>query len=275
MSDSLLHYDIFIEPSLRRVKVNFAGQTLVDTRDALLVHERGHVPVYYVPVHQVRDDLLHPSDTTTHSPHKGDARYWDLKYGEDWSENAVWRFTRPSTDVGERLKEYYAFDWRAVDVWYEEDEELFAHSHARDPYKRIDALASSRHVRVVVDDVVVADSCHPVAVFETGVPTLYYLPLQDVRTDLLEPTRTVTHCPYKGAARYWSISVGGKTRQDVVWSYSSPFTDMSKIAGLLAFLPERVDRFEVDGESLGVGDWNFSVLDYFNHGRFFGPKHTP
>lgn len=273
MSHPLQSFDVFIEPSARRVRVRFAGQIVADTRAALRFHERGHVPVYYIPVQDVREDLLHASDLTTHSAGKGQARYWDLRFGEYWSENAVWRYGESDTPLGQRIRHYYAFDWRAVDVWYEEQEELYAHSHVRDPFKRIDILPTSRHIRVIVGGEVVADSRHAVAAFETGVPVLYYLPLQDVRTDLLEPTATVSNCPYKGTARYWTIQAGGRSYVDAVWSYSAPFSEMGKVAGMLAFYPERVDRFEVDGKALGEEEWNLSVLDFLAKGNFYaGPR---
>lgn len=92
------------------------------------------------------------------------------------------------------------FYWDRVDHWYEEDEEVF--KHARDPYHRVDALQSSRHVQVVVNGEIVADTKRPVLLFETGLPTRYYIPATDVRTDLLTATDTASVCPYKGTATY-------------------------------------------------------------------------
>ncbi len=92
--------------------------------------------------------------------------------------------------------------------WFEEDEPVY--THPRDPYSRVDILASSRHVRVELDGVTVADSHQPRILFETGLPPRYYLPLTDVRMDLLRPSATQTHCPYKGTASYWSVTAGGE-----------------------------------------------------------------
>ena len=78
--------------------------------------------------------------------------------------------------------------------------------HARDPYRRVDVLHSSRHVRVTLNGEVVADSERPLLLFETGLPTRYYLPPQDVRLDLLRQSPTVTQCPYKGVATTWSAA---------------------------------------------------------------------
>ena len=117
------------------------------------------------------------------------------------------------------------------------------YTHPRDPFHRVDILASSRHVRVEVDGVTVADSVQPMILFETGLPPRYYLPLSDLRLDLLTPTGTVTHCPYKGAATYWSIG----SHPDIVWSYRAPLPESQKIAGRACFFDEKVDVY-LDGE---------------------------
>ncbi|MDQ1374850.1 MAG: hypothetical protein QOJ09_2188, partial [Actinomycetota bacterium] len=147
----------------------------------------------------------------------------------------------------EAVPDHVAFDWGVMDSWFEEDEEVFV--HARDPYKRIDALRSSRHVRVEVDGVVLAESDHPTILFETSLPPRYYLPKVDVRMDLLEPTDTVTRCPYKGQARYWSARIGDRLEQDIAWSYPSPFPESQPVMALVCFYNERVDLI-VDGERL-------------------------
>jgi uncharacterized protein (DUF427 family) len=98
-----------------------------------------------------------------------------------------------------------------VDAWFEEDEEVF--THPRDPHTRVDVLPSSRHVRVEVDGLTIAESASPRLLFETGLPVRYYLPKTHVRMDLLMPTDTVTHCPYKGQAEYWSVRAGDQVHE--------------------------------------------------------------
>lgn len=144
----------------------------------------------------------------------------------------------------DELQDTIRFDWSTMDAWFEEDEEVF--THPRDPYTRVDILPSSRHVRVEVDGVVVAESTKPTLLFETGLPTRYYLPKTDVRMDLLTPTAASSHCPYKGRAGYWSLSLGETFLEDVAWSYRTPLPESQKIAGLVCFYPERVDLY-VDG----------------------------
>jgi uncharacterized protein (DUF427 family) len=99
---------------------------------------------------------------------------------------------------------------------------------------------------VDVDGTTVAESTSPRMLFETGLPVRYYLPKTDVRLDLLTPTETVTHCPYKGQAEYWSVHTEGGVRDDLAWSYRAPFPESQKIAGLIAFYNEKVDIY-VDG----------------------------
>jgi uncharacterized protein (DUF427 family) len=131
-----------------------------------------------------------------------------------------------------------------MDEWLEEDEPVY--THPRDPYSRVDILASSRHVRVELDGVTLAESRSPRILFETGLPVRYYLPISDLRMDLLRPSQTSTHCPYKGTAGYWSVEVNGKLYEDYVWIYRAPLPESQKIAGLACFYNEKVDLY-VDG----------------------------
>ena len=168
-----------------------------------------------------------------------------MRVGNHFEENAVWSYETPF-DEGESYAGYLAFYWKKMDQWLEEDEEIFI--HARNPYKRIDAIQSSRPVRVVLGGETVAESSQAHFLFETGMPTRYYIPTEDVRMDLLAPTETKTGCPYKGSAVYWSAEVGGEKYEDIVWSYPEPLPEVHKIAGLVCFYNEKVDDIFVDGE---------------------------
>jgi uncharacterized protein (DUF427 family) len=132
-----------------------------------------------------------------------------------------------------------------MDSWFEEDEEVF--THPRNPYTRVDILASSRHVRVEVEGETIAESTSPRLLFETGLPVRYYLPKTHVRMDLLVPTQTESHCPYKGQAEWWSVRAGDRVHEDLAWSYRMPLPESQKITGLVAFYNEKVDIY-VDGE---------------------------
>ncbi|HEY4990892.1 MAG TPA: DUF427 domain-containing protein, partial [Nakamurella sp.] len=140
------------------------------------------------------------------------------------------------------------FDWDALDAWFEEDEEVFV--HPRNPYTRVDAIRSTRAVRVELDGVVLAESSSPVMVFETGLPTRYYLNRSEAKLDHLIPTQTQTACPYKGnTSGYWSIKTGETVHADLAWAYDFPTRQLQPIAGLIAFYNEKVDIF-LDGELL-------------------------
>ncbi|MDJ0949152.1 MAG: DUF427 domain-containing protein [Alphaproteobacteria bacterium] len=236
---------VIVEPSPRRVRVAFAGETVADSTDMLLLHETGHLPVYYFPRTDVRTDLLAPSEHRTHCPYKGDASYWTVRVGDKSAENAAWSYETPIEQVA-AIKGHVAFYWDPMDHWYEEDEEVFV--HARDPYSRVDVVNSSRPVRVVLGGETVAETTQARFLFETGLPTRYYIPPDDVRMDLLTPSDSHTQCPYKGTASYYSARIGGRSYDDIVWTYPEPIPECPRIKGYLCFYNERVDDILVDGQ---------------------------
>lgn len=237
------------EESRRRVRAIFAGITVADSKRVMLLLEYGRLPVFYFPMEDVRMDLMEASAHRTSSPLKGEAAYWTLRVGERVAENVAWSYPNPLRE-GPPLKGYLAFYWDKMDAWYEEEEQVFA--HARDPYKRVDVVPSSRHVRVVLGGVTVADTHRPYLVIETGLPTRYYIPDEDVRGDLLTPTATTSHCPYKGEATYWSASIGERIFKDIVWTYRDPLPACSPLAQSMCFFNERVDAIYVDNEQVEV-----------------------
>jgi uncharacterized protein (DUF427 family) len=243
-TEVLQPHTLYFEDSPRRVRVMFGGETIADSKRAKLLHETGHLPVYYFPEEDIRMDLLERSDHTTYCPFKGDASYWSVRVGNRVSENAVWSYPEP-IDSAPPLAGYLAFYWNKMDAWYEEDEEVFV--HPRDPYHRVDILDSSRHVKVRVNGEVVAETDRPKLLFETGLPTRYYIPREDVKMEMLVASDRITGCPYKGIASYWSVEAGGERVEDLIWSYQDPIPEAAKIKGLLAFFNEKVD-LEVDGE---------------------------
>jgi len=227
------------------VRAIFAGLTIADSMRVMLLLEYGRLPVYYFPLEDVRKEVLEATDHHTHSSLKGVASYWTIRVDDCVAQNAAWSYLSPLL-TGPHVKGYIAFYWNTMDAWYEEDEQVYA--HARDPYKRVDILPSSRHVRVVLGGETIADTHHPRLLLETGGPIRYYLPEQDVRMELLEATGTTTRCPYKGKASYWSTRIGAKDFRDIMWSYREPLPACSPVDGLLCFFNERVDAIYVDDE---------------------------
>jgi uncharacterized protein (DUF427 family) len=183
-------------------------EIVVDTTSAVYVWEHDKFPVYYVPLADVATGQLSTDALVT-----------------------------PKT---ENLRDLVKVKWDAVDAWYEEDEEVFV--HPRNPYARVDALRSTRQIRVELDGVVLAESNSPVLVFETGLPTRYYLNQTDVNFQHLDPSDTVTSCPYKGTTTgYWSCRTKSGSYPDLAWSYAFPTRELLPIAGLIAFYNEKVD----------------------------------
>ncbi len=237
-------YKIAFERSPRRVRVQFNGATIADSTQAHLLFETRHLPVYYFPRADVRLDLMEPTAHHSFCPYKGTASYWTIKVGGRSAENAAWGYPDPYDEVA-RIADFVAFYWDRVDHWYEEDEEIFV--HPRDPYKRVDVVASSRPVRVILGGETVAETTRARFLFETRLPTRYYIPPEDVRMDLLVPSEKATACPYKGKARYWSVRIGNRLYPDIVWSYPEPIAECPKVKGHLAFFNEQVDAILVDG----------------------------
>lgn len=231
-----------IEDGPKRVRTYLGGDLVADSRHPKLVWEIPYYPAYYFPRADVRMELLTPNGNTRQSASRGEAHSFTVKGGTREVEDAAWHY--PESPV-EELRELVRFDWDAMDGWFEEDEEVFVHPH--DPYRRIDILHSSRHVEIQVNGVTLADTHRPTLLFETGLPTRYYIPKLDVRLDLLIPTDTTSGCAYKGFARYWSVVAGGESFDDLAWSYRTPLPEATKVAGLVAFYNERVD-IVVDGE---------------------------
>jgi len=131
--------------------------------------------------------------------------------------------------------------WNAADEWLEEDEELLG--HARDPFHRIDALRTSRHVRVSLKEQLLAETGNAVALFETRLPTRWYIPRGDVIAELTRNDEHRTTCAYKGHATHWDA--GGE--RAIAWSYELPLNDAVPVRSMIAFYNERVD-IVVDGE---------------------------
>lgn len=229
------------EPSHKRVRIFLAGRQIVDTADALYVWEGPNYPQYYVPLVDVAEGALQPTDTTKRSPSRGTASYFTVRAGDREAIDAAWTYADSPMD---ELRGRVRFEFDAMDQWFEEDEEIFV--HPRSPTTRVQILRSSRHVTVQVDGVVVADTHRPVFLFETGLPRRTYISKLDIHMELLAPTDSTTRCPYKGTATYWTVTTPAGEHADLAWSYPTPLPESTGIAGLIAFYDEKVD-VTVDG----------------------------
>jgi len=244
-----------VEPVPRRVRAVLAGETVLDTTRALYVWEWVHYPQYYIPAADVRSELLVPEGQTRQS-RRGTADLHGLQVGDTHRAHAARVLSQSPVDG---LTGTIRFEWGALDAWFEEDEQVFV--HPRSPYTRVDALRSTRTVRIELAGTVLAESSSPVMVFETGLPTRYYLNRTDVDFTRLVPSGTVTSCPYKGmTSGYWSVRVAGAVHEDLAWAYDFPTRQLLPIAGLVAFYNEKVDTF-LDGQQLDRPVTHFSAPD--------------
>jgi uncharacterized protein (DUF427 family) len=216
---------------------------VVDTTRPLLVWEIPYYPTYYLPVTDVRAELV-PTGEVDHSPSRGDGEVLTVRTTTREAPGAAVRY---ADSPFEELRDHVRLDWGAMDAWFEEDEEVY--THPRSPYARIDILPTSRTVVVSLAGVELARTDRAHALFETGLPTRWYVPRVDVRMDLLAPSDTVTHCPYKGTTVHFSTG----DVDDVAWSYPTPLPESERIAGLVAFYDDRV-TVTVDGERQGKGE---------------------
>ena len=217
-----------------------AGHKVVDSRQFMFVWEIPYWPWWFFARSDIAADLVERTDAEpTNSAAAGATRY-DLVVGDRTLENAAWGHPYRTDELADLV----AIEFEALDHWFEEDVEVFV--HPRGPFTRVDALASSRHVTVSIDGTVLAESTKPTVLFETGVPARYYLPMTDVRMDLLQTSDRRSSCPYKGDAQFWSAHVANRIVDDIAWSYALPRHESLAIAGLVCFYDELVD-IDIDG----------------------------
>ncbi|KAH9987315.1 DUF427-domain-containing protein [Russula compacta] len=223
----------YTEDAQRRVRVLFGGQYIVDTHKAKLVWEHPYFPTYYFHTSDVSEKFLrYPKRSEKYIT-------YDLVVAERIAEEAV------TVHNNGNLKDLVKITFEKVDAWLEEDEEI--HGHPKDPYKRVDTRQSSRHVRIVIDGVEVANTTKPRLLFETGLPVRTYIPKGDVRLDLFSHSTLTTSCPYKGVANYYDINLPSGKKEGLAWWYRTAFPESTDIKGYIAFLDEKVDVY-VDGQ---------------------------
>ena len=231
-----------VEPGAKRVRVYLGGDLVADTTRPLLVWEIPYYPAYYLPVDDVVAELV-PTGATERSPSRGDGEVLTVRTPGHTAEAGAMRY--PDSPIA-ALHDHVRLDWAAMGAWFEEDEQVF--THPRSPYTRIDILPSSREVVVQLGDVELARTTHAHVLHETGLPVRWYLPEPDLRMDLLRPSDTVTHCPYKGQASYLSAHLGDdEVVADLAWTYPTPLPESQRVAGLVSFDDTKV-TITVDGE---------------------------
>jgi len=239
-----------VEPAPRRVRGYLCQELVFDTTSPRYVWEVPYYPHYYIPRADVRDELL-KDENHTQKVQFGQSRTFSLVANGQTYESAARVFDDGDGPVAGLVR----FEWDRLS-WFEEDEPVWG--HPRNPYVRVDALRSHRHVAVELDGVVLADTHSPVLLFETGLATTYYIDRTDVVFEYLEPSSTQTLCPYKGATSgYWSVRAGDIVHPDLAWTYHYPLPAVAPITGMVAFYNEKLD-ITVDGVELPRAQTHFS-----------------
>jgi uncharacterized protein (DUF427 family) len=232
-----------LEPTPRRIRILFGGTYIADTIHSRFVWEHPYFPQYYLPksdlpeLKKVGQEIKAEGQGKT----EGSGRAWQAEVSaEGKSSDRVLVFEGGALDGLVRV------EFKAMDAWFEEDQPIYV--HPKDPYKRIDILPSTRHIVVKLSGHVVAESRSSLFLFETGLPVRYYLPptaIKDWR--LLSPTKTITSCPYKGDANYYSVKLPtGEEHKDIFWWYKNPISESIAIQGHLAPYNEKAEIW-VDG----------------------------
>jgi uncharacterized protein (DUF427 family) len=240
--DPLPERMLFAEPLRRRMRVQLAGEWIADSDDVVLLHEPGHYPVAHFPVATIADGVLESTDRITQHRELGATAWFTVRANERSMERAAWQYTQLPAYAGV-LADRIAFAWRAMDAFYEEDERIVG--HAADLYHRNDIRQTSRHLVVLAGDRVIADSKHPLVLYESGFAPRWYVPREDVDQDALTAVDGQTFCPYKGLASYYDI--GDRAR--AAWSYRQAWPEVRRVADLLSFEPDKIDVF-LDGKRL-------------------------
>jgi len=224
-----------IENCPKRIRVYSSGVCLIDTKKAKLVWLHNKYPIYGF----IKEDLPN----------------WYLRLASETENEIIFDITLGRNPKLERvitfnltgpLQGIATIKFDAIDAWFEEDEQIFV--HPKDPYKRLDILQSSRHIRIEVNGIEIANSRAPRLLYETGLPVRTYIPKTDCRMDLWQPSDLTTACPYKGNASYYHVALAsGETFENIVWWYPTTTLESAPIIGYVAFYDEKVDVW-VDGE---------------------------
>ena len=253
--------ELRFHPTTKRVRALVGATVVVDSTRAWVVWEPTRVvPSYAVPRADVFAELVATAEVpaTEHITRLGDGtrvldprtgftahttpgRSYDIVTPEATLRRAAF------TPDDATFDGYVVADFDAFDEWREEDDVLVG--HARDPFTTVDTRHSSRRVVVAVDGMTLADSTRSIMLFETHLPTRFYLSRDDVRMDLLARSATTTVCAYKGQATYWSATIRDTVLPDVAWSYPHPHNYATAVEDLICFFNERVD-ISVDGQRL-------------------------
>jgi uncharacterized protein (DUF427 family) len=233
---------LYAEPLRRRMRVRFADKWIADSEDVILLHEPGRYPVAYFPRGDIEPDILIAEDRVTQHRDLGDTQWFTVKISEREANHSAWQHTglpQHAAVLDGRL----AFAWRAMDAFYEENERIVG--HAADAYHRIDIRSTSRHLVVQDGEQVIADTKHPLALYESGFAPRWYVPREDIDESALKLVDVQTFCPYKGICSYYDIG----SHQRAAWSYVNAWPEVGRVTNLVSFELDKLDVY-LDGKRL-------------------------
>jgi uncharacterized protein (DUF427 family) len=233
---------LYAEPLRRRMRVRFADKWIADSEDVILLHEPGRYPVAYFPRGDIDSDILIAEDRVTHHRDLGDTQWFTVKVAGREANHGAWQHVglpQHAAVLDGRL----AFAWRAMDSFHEENERIVG--HAADAYHRIDIRSTSRHLVARDGEQVIADTKHPLALYESGFAPRWYVPREDIHETALKLIDIQTFCPYKGICSYYDIG----SHQRAAWSYITAWPEVGRVTNLVSFEPDKIDVY-LDGKQL-------------------------
>lgn len=233
---------LFAEPLRRRMRVKLGDNWIADSQDVVLLHEPGRYPVAYFPADDLSPGLLDAEGVVTDHPDLGPVEWFSARSAPRSVKRAAWRFSSLPSHAG-ILENRFAFAWRAMDAFFEEDERVVG--HAADAYHRIDIRSTSRTLIVRDGERVIAETNQPLALYESGFAARWYVRREDIDESALKPVVEQTFCPYKGLASYYDIG----NRRRAAWSYTQAWTEVARVRNLVSFEPDKVDVY-LDGRQL-------------------------
>lgn len=235
---------LFAEPLRRRMRVRFGDVWIADSERVTLLHEPAHYPVAFFPRDDIRAGVLEPTGKVTRHRDLGATAWFTVAGGQKRAERGAWAYPDLPSWAG-ALDGHVAFAWRMMDAFFEEDERIVG--HAADLYHRNDIRPTSRHLVVRDGDRVVADTHRPLALYESGFAPRWYVPREDIATELLTPVDGQTFCPYKGLCSYYDVGSTGRA----AWAYLTPWPEVARVEGYVSFEPDLVD-VTLDGRKLAL-----------------------
>lgn len=116
---------------------------------------------------------------------------------------------------------------------------------------------SNKHIQVIFNGIIIADTKRSKRILETSHPPVYYIPPEDIKVEYLHPGSRTTFCEFKGQASYYTITVNDKSVPNGAWYYPRPSKGYENLTNFIAFYPGKMDACYVDGERVQTQEGDF------------------